>query len=296
MRALRFGLGKFFETPISSLMTSLVIAIALALPATLSMLLSNAQSISASWDITSNLTLYLNSETDDAGAAALARQLREHVAIDSARLISRDEALETFRTLSGFGEVLDALDENPLPAAIVLRPRDGFDSALQLKSLTSELEQLDEVETVQIDLQWIQRLNAILDFIRRGVLIVGGMLGLAVLLIVGNTIRLDIQGRREEIVVIKLIGATNAFVRRPFLYGGLLYGFFGGILSALLVIVALRFLATPSSYLASLYGSTIGLVDVSAVNIALLIVLSTLLGLTGSWISVGRHLSEIEPK
>jgi cell division transport system permease protein len=296
VQALRFSLGKFRQTPISSVMTSLVIAIALALPATLSMMLNNALSISASWGVSSNVTLYLHSEIDDAGGAALARKLAGNLAIESTRIIGRDEALATFRTMSGFGEVLDALDENPLPTTIVLRPRDGFDSAQQLESLASELEQLEQVETAQVDLQWIQRLNAILDFVRRGVLIVGSLLGLAVLLIVGNTIRLDIYSRREEIVVIKLIGATNAFVRRPFLYGGLIYGFFGGALSALFVIIALRFLAAPSTYLASLYGSTFKLVDINAEHIVLLIALSTLLGLVGSWISVSRHLSEIEPK
>jgi cell division transport system permease protein len=296
VQALSFSLGKFRQTPISSVMTSLVIAIALALPATLSMMLNNALSISASWGVSSNVTLYLIDQIDDAGGAALARRLGENPAIESTRLIGRDEALATFRTMSGFGDVLDALDENPLPTTIVLRPRAGFDSVQQLESLASELEQLEQVETAQVDLQWIQRLNAILDFVRRGVLIVGSLLGLAVLLIVGNTIRLDIYSRREEIVVIKLIGATNAFVRRPFLYGGLIYGFFGGTLSALFVIIALRFLAAPSTYLASLYGSTFKLVDINAEHIALLIALSTLLGLVGSWISVSRHLSEIEPK
>lgn len=295
VQALRFSLGKFFQAPVSSLMTSLVIAIALALPAALSIVLSNVQAVSASWDVTGNVTLYLKGTVEDSDGAALASELNNHVAVESTRFIGRDEALATFRQLSGFGGVLDALDDNPLPAAIVLRPTVEASSAEQLQALADELGRHDDVEAAQVDLEWVQRLNAILEFIQRGVVIVACLLGLAVLLVVGNTIRLDIHARREEIVVIKLIGATDAFVRRPFLYGGLLYGSFGGLLSALLVVLALGFLDSPSSYLASLYGSETGLVKIDFGAIGVLIALSALLGLAGSWLSVGRHLREVEP-
>ena len=294
--ALRFSLDKFIRNPVSSAMTSLVIAIALALPAALSMLVGNVQSISAGWDVTGNVTLYLNADIDDGDGAALAREMNDHPAIESTRFIGRDEALATFRQLSGFGDVLDALDDNPLPAAIVLRPKTDASTADQLEALAVELQQHPTVETAQVDLEWVQRLNAMLEFIQRGVLVVAAMLGLAVLLVVGNTIRLDVHARRDEIVVIKLIGATDAFVRRPFLYGGLIYGLCGGLLSALLVMIALTFLDSPSSYLASLYGSQAELVAIDFGVIAALILSSALLGLIGSWLSVGRHLREIEPR
>lgn len=296
LEALHFSAGKFRQTPISSLMTCLVISIALALPAALTMLLSNVQSISNNWDIAGNITLYLEAGVDDTNGVNLARELRDHPAIESTRFIGRDEALATFRVLSGFGEVLDSLDENPLPAAIVLSLHAESTSPDQLQQLAMQLQQHSEVETAQVDLEWIQRFNAIIDLLQRVVLVIGGLLGVAVLLTIGNTIRLDIHNRREEIVVIKLIGATNAFVRRPFLYGGLLYGFFGGVLSALLVITGLRFLDTPANYLAALYGSAFELVEIDGGIVLLLITISTLLGLVGSWLSVGRHLREIEPK
>ncbi|MEM7294827.1 MAG: permease-like cell division protein FtsX [Pseudomonadota bacterium] len=294
--AMRFSVRKILQAPLSSAMTCLVIAIALALPATFTTLLGNVQTLSKGWDVSGNITLYLLDTVEDADGAALARDLNGHPNVEGTRFIGRDEALATFRKLSGFGEVLDALDENPLPAAIVIQPTPSHSTSAQLEVMASELATREQVESAQVDLEWIQRLNAIIELIQRAVWVVAALLALAVLLVVGNTIRLDIYNRREEIVVTKLIGATNAFVRRPFLYGGLFYGLFGGVLGGLLVIVALRFLDAPSEYLASLYGAQIELAGTDPLIIGVLIAVSAALGLVGSWISVGRHLHEIEPK
>ena len=296
LQALSFSLGKFRQNPISNLMTSLVIAIAIALPATLSILLKNTRTISDSWDISGDVTLYLHSDVSDTDGVALARELNRHAGVQSTRFIGRDEALAVFRRLSGFGEVLDALEDNPLPAAIVLSPIVEASSVEQLRLLVDGLGQREEVSSAQVDLRWIERLNAIIDLIWRIVSIISGLLGLAVLSIVGNTIRLDIHNRREEIVVIKLIGATDAFVRRPFLYGGLVYGAAGGLLGTLLVIATLWFIDAPSTYLAALYGSTFQWATIGVSTVLLLISTGALLGLIGAWLSVGRHLREIEPR
>ncbi|MEM7208527.1 MAG: permease-like cell division protein FtsX [Pseudomonadota bacterium] len=295
-QALTFSVAKLAQTPIASAMTCLVIAIALALPATFSVLLGNAQTLSDGWDVDASVTLYLHAEVDDADGAALARELNGSDGVADTRFIGRDEALATFRKFSGFGDVLDALDDNPLPASIVLQLQPEHSARAQLQQMAEEMAARKEVETAQVDLEWIQRLNAIIELMGRGVLVVGALLALAVLLIIGNTIRLDIHNRRDEIVVIKLIGATDAFVRRPFLYGGLVYGFVGGVLSAMLVAAALLFVSAPAEQLADLYGSGAQLAKINWATVVALVVSSTLLGLIGSWLSVGRHIREVEPK
>ena len=292
----RFAIDKFLAAPIPSLMTSLVIGIALALPASFTMLLENVSSLSASWDASGNVTVYLDESVSDSDGAALARELNARPDVLSTRFIGRDEALATFRKYSGFGDVLEAIDENPLPAAIVLQPAPGSDTAAGLGALAAVMAERPEVETAEVDLEWIQRLNAIVELVKRSVLVVGALLALAVLLVVGNTIRLDIYSRRDEIVVTKLIGATNAFVRRPFLYGGLIYGLSGGVLAVMLVILALRFLDGPSEYLATLYGGGFELASVDPVSLAVTLLAGAVLGLVGSWLAVGRHLHEIEPR
>ena len=162
--------------------------------------------------------------------------------------------------------------------------------------LQEELANLPETELVQVDTEWVQRFHAILAILERAILMGASLLGAAILVIIGNTIRLDIYSRRDEIVVTKLIGATNAFVRRPFLYGGLIYGLSGGVLAVMLVILALRFLDGPSEYLATLYGGGFELASVDPVSLAVTLLAGAVLGLVGSWLAVGRHLHEIEPR
>ena len=295
VQAMRLNLLKFKRAPISSFLTSLVIAIALALPTVLLILVGNAQKISSRWDLTNSLTLYLHIEQSDAQSVALLRELNQHAAIASTQLISRDQALATFRELSGFADVLDTLGSNPLPAAIVIQPKAGYASAKKLQALSEQLQSHPAVDSVQLDQQWIERLNAMLMLVFRCTLSAAFLLAIAVLLVIGNTIRLEIYSRREEIVVVKLMGATNAFVRRPFLYGGFIYGLLGGLLGVLLVTLVLVFLSAPSALLADLYDSTL---DIAALDPLILLKqmgVSVLLGLIGARLSVGRHLREIEP-
>jgi len=161
-------------------------------------------------------SLFLKQEISDQQAEELANKLRLHQQIEQIQLISKASALEEFRRLSGFGEALQALNSNPLPALLVIQPKSAFSSPESAQLLVRELELLPEADIVQLDLQWVRRLQAITHIAQRGVLVLASLLGLAVLLIVGNTIRLEIQNRHAEIEIIKLIGATNAFIRRPF--------------------------------------------------------------------------------
>ena len=289
------SLGHLFRNGLASTMTCAVIGIALALPIGLHVILNNVQTLSGGWDSGASISLFLKQSVSDEEAADLARKLRLHQRIESLKLVTKQAALNEFRSLSGFADALEALDNNPLPALLVIQPKPEFTTAEAAQRLVRELELLPEADIVQLDLQWVQRLQAITVIAQRAVLVLASLLGMAVLLIVGNTIRLEIQNRHAEIEITKLIGATNAFIRRPFLYTGFWYGLFGGTIAWLLVAISVTLLKGPVSNLASLYESAFDLSSLNLLNILSLLAGAALLGLLGSWLAVGKHLSAIEP-
>ncbi len=290
------SLGRLYRTPLASLMTAAVIGIALALPSGLYLLTGNLQQLGAQWDGGANLSLFLQQSVSTEKARILQKKLAGWPEIDSLQLVTPEQALAEFRELSGFGETLDLLDDNPLPVVLAIKPAAAHSTAQAAAELTRKLRALPEVELAQLDLQWVKRFNTIIELIQRTIWIMAALLGLAVLLIVGNTIRLEIQNRREEIEITRLIGATNGFIRRPFLYAGLWYGFFGAIFGALLVELALLQLLGPVHRLAGLYQSRFSLQMPAAGELLYLLLGGALLGLLGAWIAVGRHLTAIEPR
>ena len=289
------SLGRLVRLPLSTLMTSAVIGIALALPTGMHVVLGHLQAISGGWDGAATISLFLKQEVAESAAEKLAQKLRSKPEIAEVDFISREAALDEFRRLSGFGEALDALDSNPLPALLVIKPTPEQSNPASTQQLINELDLLSEADLVQLDMQWVRRFHALTEIARRGVLVLASLLSLAVLLIVGNTIRLEIQNRHAEIEISKLIGATDAFIRRPFLYSGFWYGLFGGIIAWLLVDLSILTLDDSVGQLASLYHSGFTLTLVDTLTVVALLGGSGLLGLLGSWISVGRHLSAIEP-
>lgn len=290
------SLGRLYRTPVSTLMTASVIGIALALPAGLLVLLDNLQRVSTGWDGSATISVFLQQSVNAAAAEKLGQEFLSWPEIRDVRVIQRDAALEEFRARSGFDIALDALEENPLPAVLVIQPGDAHTEAGTARLLLDKLQMRSEVDMAQLDLQWVKRFTALMQLGKRGVLIVGALLGLAVLLIVGNTIRLDIQNRKAEIVVTKLIGGTDAFIRRPFLHTGLWYGLLGAVLAWLLVELSFWLVETPVATLAGLYDSLFLLQTLTINQFANLLVMGGTLGLAGSWLAVGRHLGTIEPR
>ncbi|UZE96562.1 permease-like cell division protein FtsX [Alkalimarinus alittae] len=286
---------RLIKQPVSSLMTWAVIGIALSLPVGLSVLLANVQQLSSGWDGSAQITLFLKMDVSDKDASNLALELSTRATVAQADFISRDSALDEFKTLSGFGEVLNYLDENPLPHVIVVKPAKNLATVEQTDSLQKRLSDLKLVEKAQLDLQWVQRLHSMTELIQRGVWALALLLALAVLLVIGNTIRLAIENRRDEIVVVKLVGATDGFVRRPFLYTGLWYGLGGGLIAFCLVQITLFWLNTPISELAQLYYSSFSLSGLDLEATFFLLSMSMLLGWLGAWVAVRRHLGAIEP-
>ncbi|MFT5665007.1 MAG: cell division transport system permease protein [Gammaproteobacteria bacterium] len=240
------------------------------------------------------MTLYLDLKTSEEAAHKLSKTLASKETVQETEFISRDGALQAFRQSSGFGKSIDTLSSNPLPHTIIVIPNSDSDR-FQIKNLLNSLQSLPEVKIAKLDTEWLERLFTILEIAKRAVGIITLLFAFAVLLIIGNTIRLDIQNRYQEIIVTKLIGATNAFIRRPFLYGGLWYGLFGGIISWLIVELGYLAISGPIERLNLLYRAELNIVTFSFHDFMILIASSTLLGLTGSWIAVAKHLNQIEP-
>ena len=296
LQAMLSSLGRLTRSPLSTFMTVAVLSIALAFPAGLKLLLDNAQRLSGGLDNSSNISIFLKQDVGDSQYEGLTEKLMAQEGVAAVQLITPEEALEEFRNNSGFAEALDALDSNPLPAVMVITPSNAFSSPESANQLVQELRSMPEVDIAQLDLEWLQRFHAITEIAARGVLLLASLLALAVLLIIGNTIRLEIQNMKEEIEITKLIGGTNAFIRRPFLYTGFWYGLLGGILAWILISINMWLLAEPVKKLAGLYHSSFTLTSIDLYSLIVLISSSAMLGLFGSWIAVARHLHAIEPE
>lgn len=289
------SLGRLVRQPFSSLMIVLVIGVTLSIPAAINVIVKNAQSVSASWDNALDFSVFLKQDVTIDEAQGLASLIAQRADIETVHLITADEAMATFKQQSGFGDALNQLSDNPLPHTLSVRPGPGNTSA-SLILLQEEVSNLPETEMVQVDTGWVQRFHAILDIVRQAIAIGSALLGIAIVVIIGNTIRLDIENRREEIEVTKLIGASNAFVRRPFLWTGFWYGLLGGVVALLVVQYGLYLLQGPISRLAGLYQGNIDVASLDAAESAALIGVAVVLGLFASWLTAARHMRRIEPR
>ena len=291
-----FSLGRLTRAPIGTLMTSTVIGIAVSLPAGMWVLLDNVKQISGSWEGGASISMFLKIDTTDDQISRLTARLNNMPEISDIQLITRDDALVEFQQFSGFGKALDVLQENPLPPVLIVTPTLEHSSPEKAENLLKSLNKESHTDFAQLDLEWIRRFHAITEIAIRAVIVLASVLSMAVLLIIGNTIRLEIQNRHDEIEITKLIGATNAFIRRPFLYSGFWYGLLGGVIAWLLVTISLWLLAGPIEKLTGLYQSEFRLDVLNMPTTTLLLLGTAILGLFGALIAVGRHLSAIEPE
>ena len=296
VQALLFAAGRLARAPFATAFTVLVIAIALTLPASFALLISSVRSVSGDFANAVDVTVYFKRDAALEKVQQLAASARAHKGVASVKVIPADQALEQFRKESGFGEALEALSDNPLPHAMDVRPAAGATSPAELETLKRYLAAWPEVELVQVDSEWVLRLNAILDLMRRIVLGAAVLLGAGVVAVIGNTIRLEILNRRAEIEITKLVGGSNAFVRRPFLYTGVFYGALGAVLASVLVLTGCYLLAEPVGLLAQSYGSDFRIATPTAGELGLLLATGALLGLIGAFLSAARHLARIEPR
>ena len=296
IQALLSALGRVLRRPMASLLTTVVIGIALSFPATLWLLVKNAEQVTGGIAEAIDITVYLKTEVPLEEAEKLAASLKLRNTIDEVTLIPAEQGLLEFRDRSGFGAALDALPENPLPHVLVLRPAADHSSADKVEALKTDLAGFPEVEAAQVDTQWVRRLSAILQMLEDLFAAIALMLGVGVLAVIGNVTRLEIGARRAEIEVTTLVGGSNAFVRRPFLYEGLLFGAIGGLIALAITQAVMFALDIPVARLATLYGSEFRLSGLGAAEAATLLLVGAGLGLTGAWLGAARHLSRIEAR
>ena len=294
-RAATETLDRLIRAPLGTLMTVAAIAIALALPATLLVGTDNLEGLAGDWRRGAALSLFLSPALDEAAGERLAAALRIRIDIDRVEVISRADGLAEFREYSGLGGAVSQLPGNPLPVVLAVYPAADLTADEDVDALLAGLAALPGVDFAQADAQWVKRLQAILALLREGALLLGALLALGVVLVVGNTIRLEIENRRDEIHVMDLVGATGTFIRRPFLYAGAWYGLLGGMLAWALVDTAMWLLQAPVGRVAALYDAELRLAGLDLHQSLGLLGLGTLLGIIGSRIAVGRHLSRLRP-
>ena len=294
---IRISLKKMMREPLQTIMTVAVIAIALALPSALYLAVENVQRLGDSFQSSAQITVYVEGGAKPQAIDNLQNELRAMPAVTSVTYISAKQALLEFKALSGFGSALRYLEDNPLPAVFLVQPvvSEPIDM-VQTEKLLASIKELPNVDDVQIDMQWLQRLHSLTEMGQKIVLALGATLGLGVLLVIGNTIRLAIQSRRDEIIVVKLVGGTNAYVRRPFLYNGVLLGLFGALLASIMLYSSLLWISSSIADLADLYQSHYRLAGLGILRFFLLMCLGGFFGLAGAWIAVSKHLKDIEPK
>ncbi len=288
------SVGRLVRQPIGSFFTCLVMAVALSLPMGLALLLDNVERLGGSWQRAAQISLFMKLDVGAEQGRGLREQILQMPDVAEASWISREQALEEFQQLSGLGEALRELPENPLPGVILVTPSkvDRDD----LEALRQRLAELPGVEQAQLDLLWVERLTAILKLGDRFVFGLSLLLIATLLLVIGNTIRLHIENRRTEIEVVKLVGGTDGYVRRPFLYMGALYGLGAGLIAWALLAYGLGWLNEAVVGLAGLYNSDFGLGGVPSDDGLSLVLGAVLLGYIGAWLAVARHLSELAPR
>jgi cell division transport system permease protein len=287
------SLGRLWRQPLASLLSIAVLGITLALPAALHTLVANLQALGAGWEQGARMSLLLEADAGEKRLQALAAELRARDDIASVRTLTAEEALAELEAHSGLSEAAALLPENPLPATLIVVPERVSD-ADALKALRGQLAALSGVDEVVLDAQWLQRLAALLQLVERAVLLFAGALATAVLVIVGNTIGLEVAARREEIEVMKLIGAPEGFIRRPFLYSGLWYGLIGGLVALLMVGVALMSLEEAVARLAGTYASDFRLQGPDSRAVVGVLGAGCLLGWLGALAAVTRQLRSID--
>jgi len=273
-------------------MTILVIAVALCLPAMLYMTVKSLESGIEHIQETSDISVYFKIGTADSESLKVQTDILSMDAVEAVRFFTPDQALEEFQAYSGLGESLLFLDENPLPATLLVTPRIDL---TDIQSIIDSIQQFKAVDQVKFDYLWLQRLESLLTIFERAVLALTALLGLGVILILGNTIRLEIESRREEIVVVKMVGGTNAFVRRPLLYSGIWYGVLGALAAWFLTNLFALILSAPLSRLGDLYFRNLSLSGLNSLDFVGLLLIGLVLGILGAWLSTARHIAEIEP-
>ena len=289
------SLGRLVARPWATTLTLAVLSMALALPLLFWLLLDNARDLGGSVADARAVSVFLKPDLEADAVQKLVQRIRARSDVAKVQLKTPQQGLEEFRNRSGFADALKVLHYNPLPAVLIVAPRGATAVTNTVPALVADLQHDPAVDLVQYDAQWRQRLHAILALARRGAQVLAGLLALAALLVVGNTVRADIQARGEEIAVMQLLGANDGFVRRPFLYTGFWYGALAGILSLMLIVLVEWVLSAPLAQLIASYDHRFGVHGLSFGGMLATLGTSAALGWLGAWIAASRHIALGQP-
>jgi cell division transport system permease protein len=281
--ALFSSLGRLVATPFSTLMTIAVLAISIALATGFYIMVINIQQFTTNLEASNQISLFMKDSISDDKAIVIADSIKQNPSVQGVKLISKEQALTEFKTYSGFGTAIDVLEKNPLPVVIQVQPKNSLQDPRALDKLLQSLKQLDTVEYAQADMQWVERLQSIMDVANYSTLLFGFMIAIGILFIIGNTIRLELQSRKDEVIISKLVGATNAFIRRPFLYTGFWLGFISGVAAWFIVAILMLILKQPLEKLSGLYDNELHIIFLSIGETLVLLGLASLLGVFSSW-------------
>ena len=289
------SLGVLFKHRVGTLMTVLVLGIAMFLPLGLYITLTNLEGMNLRQDEWSAVTVFFKSGTTQTEVKRVADELEKRLQPEAVVIISPEEGMAEFREVSGFGESLDMLEENPLPWVMQVSPQPGSTEQVEERvgALTAFLGSVNSVEVTQFDYKWLQRLGRMMELGQAAVFVLIFLFGLAVVVVVANTIRLDVASHAEEIEILALVGAGNAFVRQPFLYTGLWYGLMGSLLAVVLLGLTMLYLGRPLGLLLETYGTAFSLRGLGGSNTLWVLLGGGFLGWLGAWISVQRYLRRL---
>jgi cell division transport system permease protein len=284
------SLGRFARSPLNHVMTLTVLALALALPTLGHLSLKNLRQLSSALAQPGDVSLFLKPDLDQSKAQELLQRVAALSGVAEVKIKTPDQALSEFRELTNFTNALDVLDRNPLPFILVASLDASTLKSDRAATLVNELKAIPEFDIVQFDQEWLLRLKALIALAERGVWVFAGLLALTVLLVIGNTIRLEISTRTDEISIVRLVGASDAFVRRPFLYSGLWFGLFASLLALVLVASTIHLLAPSVAQVAESYGSTLRLQGLNGLESVMLMGCGIALGWIGALVAVTAHL------
>lgn len=294
--ALRGTLSDLWRQPLATLLTVMVIAISLTLPSVCYMVWKNVSQAATQWYPAPQLTVYLAKTLDDTAAENVTAQLKQLDGVKSVDYLTREEALNEFRNWSGFGGAMDMLEQNPLPAVAIITPKLNFQSADTLASLRDRVSKVQGVDEVRMDDSWFARLAALSGLVGQIAEIIGLLMVIAVFLVIGNSVRLSIFARRDTINVQKLLGATDGFILRPFLYGGAMLGFSGAVLSLVLSEVLVLRLQSVVAQVAQVFGTRFVLEGFSWDEALLLLLIAAIIGWIAAWLATVQHLRRFTPQ
>lgn len=295
-QALFSSLGRLVASRFSSAMTIVVLAIAISLASGFYILVANLQQLAGNLEASNQISLFIKEEISEARINKFADSIRKNPDIQEVKLITKEQGLADFQAYSGFGEAVKALEKNPLPVVIQVLPKKTLENEQGLKALLDDFGRSVEVDFAQMDMQWVKRLQSIMEVVRCGVILLSLLLGAGVLFITANTIRLELYNRRDEVVIAKLVGATNGFILRPFLYSGFWIGFFSGVTAWFIVTVIMLILKQPVETLSRLYDGAFHVLFLGFTETLALLLISSVLGVVGSWIVLHFQLRQLKPE